>query len=67
MERRKRGVQTEAEEPRQGYAGRRRCSGQEISWPRRVPVTSKPKVVGIISRPDVLRCILEQSGEKVET
>ena len=27
---------------------------------RRVPVTKNGKVVGIVSRPDVLRCILEQ-------
>jgi len=32
---------------------------------RRVPVTKNGKVVGIVSRPDVLRCILEQSGRRV--
>ncbi|MHC4619050.1 MAG: CBS domain-containing protein [Planctomycetota bacterium] len=32
---------------------------------RRVPVTRKGKVVGIVSRPDVLRCILAQTGPKV--
>jgi CBS domain-containing protein len=31
---------------------------------RRVPVTKKGKVVGIVSRPDVLKCVL---GERVET
>lgn len=30
---------------------------------RRVPVTSRGKVVGIISRPDIIRCILELSGD----
>ena len=32
---------------------------------RRVPVTKNGKVVGIVSRPDVLRCILEQRGRRV--
>jgi CBS domain-containing protein len=32
---------------------------------RRVPVTRKGKVVGIVSRPDVLRCILQLSGGRV--
>ena len=32
---------------------------------RRVPVTKKGKVVGIVSRPDVLRYILEQRGRRV--
>ncbi|MHC4623625.1 MAG: CBS domain-containing protein [Planctomycetota bacterium] len=32
---------------------------------RRVPVTRKGKVVGILSRPDVLRHILNQSGREV--
>jgi len=31
---------------------------------RRVPVTREGKVVGIVSRPDVLRYILEQMGRK---
>jgi CBS domain-containing protein len=30
---------------------------------RRVPVTRKGKVVGIVSRPDVLRCVMEGMGE----
>ncbi|MHC4575634.1 MAG: CBS domain-containing protein, partial [Planctomycetota bacterium] len=30
---------------------------------RRVPVTSSGKVVGVISRPDVIRWILELAGE----
>ena len=30
---------------------------------RRVPVTRESKVVGIVSRPDVLRCIREQTGK----
>ncbi|HUW20195.1 MAG TPA: CBS domain-containing protein [Sedimentisphaerales bacterium] len=33
---------------------------------RRVPVTREGKVVGIVSRPDVLRCILERAGRKVK-
>jgi CBS domain-containing protein len=33
---------------------------------RRVPVTRKGKVVGIVSRPDVLRCILEQWGKSLK-
>jgi CBS domain-containing protein len=32
---------------------------------RRVPVTKKGKVVGIVSRPDVLKCILERTGGQV--
>ncbi len=32
---------------------------------RRVPVTRNGKVVGIVSRPDVLRYILEQTGRSV--
>ncbi len=32
---------------------------------RRMPVTSKGRVVGIVSRPDVLRHILKQMGRKV--
>lgn len=32
---------------------------------RRVPVTEKGKVVGIVSRPDVLGCIQEQMQRKV--
>jgi CBS domain-containing protein len=32
---------------------------------RRVPVTREGKVVGIVSRPDVLRCIFEQMGREV--
>jgi len=31
---------------------------------RRVPVTKEGKVVGIVSRPDVLKCILEGTGGK---
>ena len=31
---------------------------------RRVPVTKEGKVVGIVSRPDVLKCVLEQTGRK---
>ncbi len=31
---------------------------------RRVPVTREEKVVGIVSRPDVLRYILKQTGRK---
>ncbi|MHC4646710.1 MAG: CBS domain-containing protein [Planctomycetota bacterium] len=31
---------------------------------RRVPVTSKDRVVGIVSRPDVIRCILQQMSQK---
>jgi CBS domain-containing protein len=31
---------------------------------RRVPVTSKGKVVGIVSRPDVLKIVLEGMGEE---
>jgi CBS domain-containing protein len=31
---------------------------------RRVPVTSKGKVVGIVSRPDVLKFIMEGMGEQ---
>ncbi|MBA7700150.1 hypothetical protein ES703_108859 [subsurface metagenome] len=31
---------------------------------RRVPVTREGKVVGIVSRPDVLRYILKQMGRK---
>ncbi len=34
---------------------------------RRVPVTSNGKVVGVISRSDILRCILTQSRENVAT
>jgi CBS domain-containing protein len=30
----------------------------------RVPVTSKDRVVGIVSRPDVIRCILQQMSQK---
>jgi len=33
---------------------------------RRVPVTRKGKVVGIVSRPDVIRCILQLSGGRVD-
>jgi len=33
---------------------------------RRVPVTRKGKVVGIVSRPDVIRCILQLSGRRVD-
>ena len=33
---------------------------------RRVPVTRKEKVVGIVSRPDVIRCILQLSGGRVD-
>ena len=33
---------------------------------RRVPVTEKGKVVGIVSRPDVLKCIHEQMQRKKE-
>ena len=33
---------------------------------RRVPVTKKGKVVGIISRPDIIRCILDLSSGKVD-
>ena len=29
---------------------------------RRVPVTKEGKVVGIVSRPDVLKCVLKQRG-----
>jgi CBS domain-containing protein len=32
---------------------------------RRVPVTREGRVVGIVSRPDVLRCIFEQMGREV--
>ena len=31
---------------------------------RRVPVTNKGKVVGIVSRPDVLRFVMEEMGEQ---
>ena len=31
---------------------------------RRVPVTKEGKVVGIVSRPDVLKCVLEQTGRR---
>ena len=31
---------------------------------RRVPVTSKGKVVGIVSRPDVLKFVMEEMGEE---
>lgn len=34
---------------------------------RRVPVTSNGKVVGVISRSDILKCILRQSRENVVT
>ena len=30
---------------------------------RRVPVTSKGKVVGIVSRPDVLKCVIEGAAD----
>ena len=33
---------------------------------RRVPVTRKGKVVGIVSRPDVLRCILKRWGKSLK-
>jgi len=33
---------------------------------RRVPVTRKEKVVGIVSRSDVIRCILQLSGGRVD-
>ena len=33
---------------------------------RRVPVTSKGKVYGIISRPDVIECILQLSSESAK-
>jgi CBS domain-containing protein len=33
---------------------------------RRVPVTRKGKVVGIVSRPDVLRCVMEGTGAAVQ-
>ena len=33
---------------------------------RRVPVTKKGKVVGIVSRPDIIRCILDLSSGKVD-
>ncbi|MHC4423724.1 MAG: CBS domain-containing protein [Planctomycetota bacterium] len=31
---------------------------------RRVPVTKEGRVVGIVSRPDVLRCVQEQMGRE---
>ena len=34
---------------------------------RRVPVTSNGKVVGVISRSDIIKCILMQSRENVAT
>ncbi len=34
---------------------------------RRIPVTKDGKVVGIVSRPDVLRCILSLSSESIIT
>jgi CBS domain-containing protein len=34
---------------------------------RRVPVTSKGKVVGIVSRPDVLKCVMEGTGAAVSS
>lgn len=37
---------------------------REVAF-RRVPVTKDGKVVGIVSRPDVLRYILEQMAQKV--
>ncbi|HUW20762.1 MAG TPA: CBS domain-containing protein [Sedimentisphaerales bacterium] len=33
---------------------------------RRVPVTRQGKVVGVVSRPDVLRCILRRAGRDVD-
>jgi len=33
---------------------------------RRVPVTSMGKVIGIISRPDILKCIVESVGERAD-
>jgi len=33
---------------------------------RRVPVTKEGKVVGIVSRPDVLKCIVQGMGRKVD-
>jgi len=33
---------------------------------RRVPVTKEGKVVGIVSRPDIIRCILDLSRGKVD-
>ena len=33
---------------------------------RRVPVTKRGKVVGIVSRPDVLRCVLKRTEGKEE-
>ncbi len=33
---------------------------------RRVPVTKEGKVVGIVSRPDVIRCILQLSGARAD-
>jgi CBS domain-containing protein len=33
---------------------------------RRVPVTKNEKVVGIVSRPDVIRCILQLSAGRVD-
>ena len=37
----------------------------EVSF-RRVPVTKEGKVVGIVSRPDIIRCILDLSRGKVD-
>jgi len=37
----------------------------EVSF-RRVPVTKEGKVVGIVSRPDVLKCIQQGMGRKVD-
>ena len=33
---------------------------------RRVPVTSGDRVVGIVSRPDVLKCIIEEMAQVPE-
>ncbi len=33
---------------------------------RRVPVTKQGKVVGIVSRPDIIRCILDLSHRKLD-
>jgi len=33
---------------------------------RRVPVTKDEKVVGIVSRPDVIKCILQLSGARMD-
>ena len=52
---------------RQDESMKRVCDLMMTSPFRRVPVTSKGKVIGIISRPDVIRYILQRNCESADT